>query len=45
MAGTTIKRCTCESAFQDQLYGKGNRLYNLREDGKRGTCTVCGKKE
>lgn len=41
MAGTVIKKCTCESQFQDATYGKGNRLCNVGNKG--AICTVCGK--
>ena len=40
----TIKKCDCNSKYQDDLYGKGNRVYNLAEKSAKGTCTVCGKK-
>lgn len=40
---TEIKKCTCESKFQDEMYGKGNRVVNLREGSTKGRCTVCGK--
>lgn len=40
---TSVKKCTCESDFQDQVYGKGNRLFNLKEGSTKGHCTVCGK--
>jgi hypothetical protein len=38
-----IKTCSCKSAYQDALYGKGNRVMNamLKPPGHR--CTVCGK--
>lgn len=44
MAGTMVKQCTCVSAFQDKTYGNKMRLFNAREDGKGGKCTVCGTK-
>lgn len=48
MAETTkIAKCDCKSEFQDQLYGKGMRLFNLRDQKKHpheGKCTVCGTK-
>ena len=40
-----IKKCTCESKFQDAMYGKGNRVYNLREGSTKGSCTVCGREQ
>jgi hypothetical protein len=39
----SIKKCDCESEFQDLTYGKQNRVFNVDEKGK-GKCTVCGKK-
>ena len=47
MAETKVFPCTCESKFQDEAYGKGKRLFNLRDDKKHAgeaTCTVCGSK-
>lgn len=39
-----IKKCTCEHKFQDQTYGKGNRLCNtLGNSATKARCTVCGK--
>lgn len=39
-----IKKCSCKHAYQDQKYGKGNRVFNCKLDrGKLPTCTVCGK--
>lgn len=44
---TTIKQCTCEHTFQDKIYGKGNRVWNIgKEAGSSSTvikCTVCNK--
>lgn len=39
--------CTCQSEYQDKLYGKGRRIANKTEK-KLGLspvwrCTVCGK--
>lgn len=44
---TVMKQCNCESKFQDELYGKGMRVYNLREGKANGkaTCTVCGREQ
>ncbi len=33
--------CTCESPYQDKLYGKGKRVANCGV--KDAKCTVCGK--
>ena len=40
---TKIKKCTCEHAEQDKLYGVKNRLMNPMEKGGKYRCTVCGK--
>lgn len=43
-----ISTCSCESAYQDQEYGKGRRVKNERvKDGKHKgwTCTVCGQRD
>lgn len=46
---TEIRRCTCTHQYQDEKYGKGNRVCvcNVAKtkgsDGKRFVCTVCGK--
>jgi len=40
--GSVIMKCTCKHVGQDQLHGKGNRVFNLMADGK-ARCTVCGK--
>lgn len=41
-----IKKCNCESKFQDERYGKGMRVHNecASKDGKY-RCTVCGKEK
>ena len=47
MAETKVFPCTCESKFQDKEYGRGRRLFNLRDNNKHAgeaTCTVCGSK-
>lgn len=38
-------KCTCVSAFQDQLYGVGMRLFNETGKDQKGgyRCTVCGR--
>lgn len=47
MASCKIMKCDCEHEFQDQIYGKGMRVWNPLGKGKdQGTnyiCTVCGK--
>ena len=37
---TKLMRCTCKHAYQDQLYGTGNRMANEMRSGQY-TCTVC----
>jgi hypothetical protein len=42
-----IKKCTCEHVFQDQKYGKGNRVHNKAKGPNNSVewrCTVCSKK-
>lgn len=44
---TNIIKCSCESDFQDKVYGKNMRVMNLLPAGKNTTkstfrCTVCG---
>ena len=45
--GAEIKPCSCKHAYQDKLYGKGQRVFNQCK-GKDGAtkslyrCTVCG---
>ena len=39
---TTIKNCKCQNQFQDETYGKNQRVYNLSEGNKKAKCTVCG---
>jgi hypothetical protein len=43
MSGVVIKSCTCSHGYQDKKYGPGLRVMNLSVDGKKYTCTVCGK--
>lgn len=43
MAATIIKQCVCKSDFQDQRYGKGKRVFNVRPEGRPPRCTVCGR--
>jgi hypothetical protein len=40
---TSIKKCTCEHETQDKWYGKGMRVFNLRESKKTWLCTVCSR--
>lgn len=44
-SGVKILKCTCNHPFQDETYGKSNRVFN-HADGKgskkgRYRCTVC----
>jgi hypothetical protein len=40
-----IRPCTCKHEFQDERYGKGNRVHTERTKVSAGervlTCTVC----
>ena len=36
---STVNHCTCANAFQDKLYGAGQRVHNKTAKGRR--CTVC----
>jgi hypothetical protein len=39
-----IKFCTCKSEYQDEKYGKNQRVHNVYiKDGGGFRCTVCGK--
>lgn len=43
---TKIMQCTCKREGQDQIHGKGNRVFNRTMKGKLPTkpvwrCTVC----
>jgi len=40
--GIMIYPCTCTHEYQDKLYGKGRRVYNIGKTHKH--CTVCGNK-
>lgn len=42
MSVVTINKCKCSHEFQDETYGKGNRLFNECKEGKEIRCTVCG---
>jgi len=47
MGNTEIKQCSCVSQYQDDRYGKSNRVHNV--GGSKGKeklrCTVCGKEK
>ena len=48
-----IVKCDCKNEYQDLMYGKGNRVFNVMNDGKpivpntgpSARCTVCGKEK
>lgn len=43
---TKVFQCSCKSDFQDEVYGKGNRLFNPKGKGEKidgYRCTVCGR--
>ena len=42
-SGTVIALCSCENAYQDNLYGKNMRVKNICADGTL-KCTICYKK-
>lgn len=44
MSGTKTIKCTCTHDFQDQQYGKQQRLANVNELENSATCTVCNNK-
>lgn len=44
MSKTVIKKCTCRHEYQDERYGKGNRVHNMTKDDKNAYCTVCDSK-
>ena len=47
--GVLIRQCSCEHPDQDNMYGRGKRVFNLNggKDGKQRKykCTVCGSTE
>lgn len=38
---TRIMKCLCYHEYQDKIYGKNMRIFNMKGDGERWTCTVC----
>jgi len=38
-----IRGCKCSSPYQDDRYGKGQRLFNKGKE--EYSCTVCGRNE
>lgn len=43
--GVAIKKHFCDSIYQDQKYGEGNRVCNIAgsKETVKYNCTVCGK--
>jgi hypothetical protein len=39
-----IKHCTCKNDYQDERYGKYQRVFNEMKDGKH-RCTICGSEK
>ena len=40
-----IKSCSCNHAFQDEMYGKGRRVFNIAgKSNESAVCTVCEKR-
>ena len=48
---TKIMPCVCKHKFQDEKYGKGNRVFllstkkSLGPEKKTYTCSVCGREK
>lgn len=42
---TIILKCDCKSAYQDEKYGLGKRLHNIRKGDRTCRCTVCKKEK
>ncbi|MCB1711963.1 MAG: hypothetical protein KDH96_05670 [Candidatus Riesia sp.] len=40
---TKIMDCTCKHVYQDEVYGKNKRVYNVGFNKKTSVCTVCSK--
>ena len=42
---TIIRNCSCSHAFQDEMYGKGKRVFNIGgKSNESAVCTVCEKR-
>ena len=39
---TKILPCSCSHPYQDEIYGKGNRVHNWARKKEAWRCTVCG---
>jgi hypothetical protein len=45
MSETVVKPCSCVHKYQDEKYGKGKRVHNIKTARKNNStmvCTVCG---
>ena len=40
---TKVFHCTCKSEFQDEVYGKGNRLFNPKGKGDKVVYDLQGR--
>jgi hypothetical protein len=41
MSGTIIAQHSCKSEYQDRVYGKGMRVFNVGKTPDIRGCTVC----
>lgn len=42
---TKIMKCDCEHEYQDEKYGKSNRVHNHVKSKDKWRCTVCKKEK
>lgn len=42
LGSSVVLPCTCAHAYQDEVYGKGQRVFNIGSQNR--ACTVCGAK-
>jgi hypothetical protein len=42
MSVTKIYKCSCSHSYQDEKYGKANRVHNQMKKEGCWKCTVCG---
>ena len=45
MSLTTILKCKCHHRYQDNKYGRGNRVFNAMLKENRYRCSVCGEEK
>ncbi len=38
-----VSSCSCQHPYQDSLYGRGNRVFNMMKSPASYRCTVCSK--